>query len=124
MLTLGFAALPARALLLALVTDPAALVLVQMLDGLSSAMFGVMLPLIAADLTVGTNRFNLCIGTLSLAMGIGAALSTLMAGDIAQAFTPGVAFVVLGFAGIAATLLVLLAMPETRPVLPAATLDA
>ena len=123
-LTLGFAALPARALLLALVTDPAALVLVQMLDGLSSAMFGVMLPLIAADLTVGTNRFNLCIGTLSLAMGIGAALSTLMAGDIAQAFTPGVAFVVLGFAGIAATLLVLLAMPETRPVLPAATLDA
>ncbi|MDE2514384.1 MAG: MFS transporter [Rhodospirillales bacterium] len=113
-LLLGFAALPARALLLALISNPYALIPVQMLDGVSAGMFGVMLPLIAADLTVGTNRFNLCIGTLSLAMGIGAALSTVIAGDVAQAFSPKIAFMVLGLAGLAATLLVLVAMPETR----------
>lgn len=122
-LMLGFAALPARALLLAVIHNPYALIPVQMLDGVSAGMFGVMLPLIAADLTVGTNRFNLCLGTLSLAMGIGAALSTVIAGDVAQAFSPEIAFAALGIAGLAATLLVALAMPETR-VMAASAEDA
>lgn len=114
-LIVGFAALPVRAVLLAVVTNPIVLVLVQMLDGVSAAMFGVMLPLVAADLTLGTNRFNLCIGALGLAVGIGATLSTVMAGAIAEAFSPTAAFVALSAAGLAATLLVLFVMPETLP---------
>lgn len=110
----GFAALPVRAALLALVADPFVLVLVQALDGLSAAVFGVMLPLVAADLTRGTGHFNLCIGALGLAMGIGAAASTVVAGAIADGFGPAAAFAGLGIAGVAATLLVLLAMPETQ----------
>jgi MFS family permease len=111
----GFAALPVRAVLLALVANPIVLVFVQMLDGVSAAAFGVMLPLVAADLTVGTNRFNLCLGALGLAVGIGATLSTVVAGTIAEDFSPAAAFAALGVAGLAATLLVLFAMPETQP---------
>ena len=75
-LIVGFSALPMRAGLLAVVHHPTGLVIVQTLDGVSAAAFGVMLPLIAADITRGTNRFNLCMGVLGLAVGAGATLST------------------------------------------------
>ena len=59
LLIIGFAALPIRAVLFATVTDPYLLVVVQILDGLTAAVFGVLVPLIIADLTRGTGRFNL-----------------------------------------------------------------
>jgi MFS family permease len=97
-LALGFAALPIRALLLALaVGNPALLVVVQILDGLSAAVFGVMLPLVAAELTWGTERFNVCIGVLGLAVAGGATASTLLAGFIADLL--GVRFALLALAG-------------------------
>jgi MFS family permease len=91
------------------------LVAVQALDGIGAAALGVLLPLIAADLTRGTNRFNLYMGVFGLATGVGATLSTAAAGAIAAWLGTGAAFVVLAGAGLLAVLLVLLAMPETRP---------
>ncbi len=114
-LLLGFAALPIRGLLLAFVTDPTSVVLVQALDGVSAAVFGVLLPLVAADLTRGTRRFNLCMGLLGLAVGAGATLSTAIAGLVADRFSNGPALLVLAAVG-AAAVLVLLALPETREV--------
>jgi MFS family permease len=115
-LLLGFGALPVRGLLLPLAAaDPAMLVAVQALDGVSAAALGVLLPLLAADLTRGTNRFNLCMGVFGLAAGIGATLSTVAAGAIAGWLGSGAAFVALAGAGLAAVLLVLFAMPETLP---------
>jgi MFS family permease len=114
-LILGFLALPIRAVLLAVVQDPVQLVVVQGLDGISAATFGVMLPLIAADLTRGTNRFNLCMGALGLTIGVGATLSTALAGSLAEDYSERIAFLGLGGVGMAAVLLVVLAMPETRP---------
>ncbi|MCK8783509.1 MFS transporter [Roseomonas sp. NAR14] len=110
----GFAALPLRGLLLALVTEPAALIVVQVLDGISAAVMGVLLPLLAADLTRGTNRFNLCMGLFGLAVGLGGTLSTAIAGLVTGWFGAALAFNVLGGIGLVACLLVL-AMPETRP---------
>jgi MFS family permease len=75
----------------------------------------MLLPLLAADLTRGTNRFNLCMGVFGLAAGIGATLSTVAAGAIAGWLGSGAAFVALAGAGLAAVLLVLFAMPETLP---------
>ncbi|MFC7735034.1 MFS transporter [Roseomonas sp. GCM10028921] len=114
-LLIGFGALPVRGLLLMLVEGPAWLVLVQALDGISAAGLGVMLPLLAADLTRGTNRFNLCMGLFGLAVGIGGTLSTTMAGLAAEWFGPGVAFALLAGIGLLSLLAVWLAMPETRP---------
>lgn len=118
-LVLGFLALPLRATLLAVVHDPVPLILVQALDGISAAAFGVMMPLVAADLTRGTNRFNLCIGALGLAVGLGATLSTTLAGAVADRVGLSAAFLVLAGAGLAAVTLVLVAMPETRETAPA-----
>jgi MFS family permease len=115
-LILGFLALPIRAVLLAVVQDPVQLVAVQALDGISGAAFGIMLPLIAADLTRGTSHFNLCMGALGLAVGAGATLSTALAGSVADQYSEAIAFLALAGAGMAAVLLVVLAMPETRPV--------
>jgi len=113
-LLFGFAALPVRALLFAGISSPYLLVPVQMLDGLSAAVFGVMLPLIAADVAGGKGRYNLCIGLFGLAAGIGATLSTAAAGFIADRFSNTVSFFGLAAAGALAVLLVWAAMPETR----------
>ncbi len=106
-------ALPVRAFLLASVVNPVLVVTVQLLDGISAAGLGVLVPLIAADLTRGTNRFNLCIGLLGLAVGLGATVSTTLAGTLADAYGPSLTLFVLGGAGLLAAGAAAL-MPETR----------
>jgi MFS family permease len=116
-LIVGFAALPVRALLFAAVSSansPYFLVPVQMLDGISAAVFGVMLPLIAADVAGGKGRYNLCIGFFGLAAGVGATLSTAIAGFVADKLGVNTSFFGLAAAGALAVALVWLAMPETR----------
>jgi MFS family permease len=113
-LVLGFCALPLRALLFAGVTSPYLLAPVQMLDGISGAVFGVMLPLIAADVAGDKGRYNLTIGVFGLAAGIGATLSTALAGLVADRLGNAVSFFGLAAIGFAAVLLVWFAMPETR----------
>jgi len=113
-LILGFCALPVRALLFAGVSSPYLLVPVQMLDGISAAVFGVMLPLIAADVAGGRGHYNLTIGFFGLAAGVGATLSTAAAGFAADRFGTAMSFFGLAGAGALAVALVWLAMPETR----------
>ncbi|GAC1338476.1 MAG: MFS transporter [Acetobacteraceae bacterium] len=113
-LLLSFLAVPVRGALLALVHEPVPLVFVQMLDGISAAGFGVMLPLISADLTRGTNRFNLCMGLFGLAAGLGATVSTTLAGSLADQFGPTTALLGLAASGLASVLTVYLAVAETR----------
>jgi predicted MFS family arabinose efflux permease len=84
---------------------------VQALDGVSAAAFGVMLPLIAADITRGTNRFNLCMGVLGLAVGAGATISTELAGSLSTQFGDATAFLALAAAGMASIAVVALGMP-------------
>jgi MFS family permease len=113
-LILGFCALPIRAILFAGVSTPYLLVPVQMLDGISAAVFGVMLPLIAADVAGGRGHYNLTIGFFGLAAGVGATLSTAAAGFAADRFGTTMSFFGLAAAGLMAVLMVWLAMPETR----------
>jgi MFS family permease len=114
-LLLGWLALPARGVLLAVLPGPYLLIGGQAVAGISAAVFGVMLPLVAADLTRGTSHFNLCLGVLGLAVCIGAAISTAMAGWVADSAGVHVAFLCLALAGLAGAALVWAAMPETRP---------
>ncbi len=114
LLIMGFAALPVRALLFAGISSPYLLAPVQLFDGISAAVFGVMLPLIAADVAGGKGHYNLCIGLFGLTAGIGATLSTLAAGFIADRFGNTVSFMGLAVAGVLAVVLVWTALPETR----------
>jgi MFS family permease len=74
-----------------------------------------MMPLVAADLTRRSGRFNTAMGLLGFAAGLGATLSTTLAGEIAVAWDTRIAFLALAAAGLVAVLAVTLAMPETRP---------
>ncbi len=114
LLLLGFGAIPVRGLLLAVSVNPAVIVLVQTLEGISAAVVGVLLPLVAADLTRGTGRFNLCLGFLGLATGIGATLSTTLSGFVADGSGPHTALLALAAVG-TANIALLAALPETDP---------
>jgi MFS family permease len=120
-LLLGFAALPIRGMLFAGIVDPYLMVLIQVLDGLSAAVLGVLTPLIVADITRDTGHYTTCLGVVGLAIGGGATLSTTAAGLMADHFGSSAAFLSLGAAGLCATALVWILMPETRPVPNAAT---
>jgi predicted MFS family arabinose efflux permease len=114
LLLLGFAALAIRGVLFATVRDPYLLVAVQVFDGVTAAVFSVMVPLIVADVAFGSGHFNLAQGVVGTATGIGAALSTVLAGYVSDKFGSSVAFS--GLAAVAATGLALIwfVMPETR----------
>jgi len=116
LLLLGFAALPIRGLLFAVVTDPSLLLAVQLLDGVTAAVFSVMVPLTVADLTRGTGRFNLGQGILGTATGIGASLSTTLAGYTTDRFGSPMAFAALAAIALIGFVVLWFLMPETRPV--------
>jgi predicted MFS family arabinose efflux permease len=115
LLLIGFAALVLRGVMFATVRDPYVLVVVQVFDGITAAVFAVMLPLIVADITFGSGHFNLAQGIVGTATGIGASLSTVLAGYVSDKFGSSTAF--MGLAAIAAAGLVMIyfAMPETCP---------
>jgi MFS family permease len=112
-LLLGLAALPLRALLFASNGDSYLMVGFQALDGISAAVLGMMVPLVVADITRRRGRFNLSMGVVLLAMGIGATLSTTLAGAIADRFGNAATFLALGGAGLAACALMWGMLPET-----------
>lgn len=115
LMLLCFGALIVRALLFAFVVDPFAVVAIQVLDGISAAIIGVMFPLVVADITRDTGRYSLALGIVGSAVGVGAALSTILAGYLFDHFGRGpVFFSLAGVAAVGATL-VLVLMAETRP---------
>jgi MFS family permease len=112
---IGFGALPLRGALLAWASDPYLIVTVQILDGISAAALSILVPLVLADISRGTGHFNLAQGIIGTATGIGATLSTLGAGYLADNFGTAVAFMGLAAAACSAVVLVLVMMPETKP---------
>ena len=68
----------------------------QVFDGITAAVFSVMVPLIVADVAFGSGHFNLAQGIVGTATGIGASLSTVLAGYVSDKFGSSVAFTGLG----------------------------
>jgi MFS family permease len=114
-LLLGFAMLPLRGVLFAVLIDPVFVVVIQVFDGIAAASFGVMVPLVTSDIAGRSGHFNLSLGFIGLAMGIGATISTTLAGWVGDLYGDHAAFLGLAAVGLAATLLVGFVMPETRP---------
>jgi MFS family permease len=111
---IGLLILPIRGMLYTLSDDPYWLVGVQLLDGVGAGIYGAIFPIIVADLMRGTGRFNVAQGAVITAQGVGAALSTTVAGFVVVSLGYSAAFLTLaGIAG-AGLLLFWLAMPETR----------
>jgi predicted MFS family arabinose efflux permease len=115
LLIVAFAALPLRGLFFAMVTNPYLLVAVQLLDGVTAAVFAVMVPLVIADLTRGTGHFNLGQGIVGTTIGIGAAVSTTYAGYLSDHYGSPIAFLGLTAVAMLGLLAIWAMMPETRP---------
>jgi predicted MFS family arabinose efflux permease len=114
LLLIAFGVLPIRGVLYTLVSTTESLVAIQILDGVGAGIFGVVSVLVIADLTRGTGRFNLTLGAITTAVGIGAALSQVIAGSIAHRVGAHAGFLFLaGVAGLAFAILYFF-MPETR----------
>jgi MFS family permease len=115
LLLIGLGALPIRAFVFAFITNPPLLLAFQLLDGISGAVVGVLTALVIADLTNGTGRFNLAQGLVGTASGIGASLSTAIFGLIAASLGRAAVFLSIASVALAAVLILLWLMPETRP---------
>lgn len=115
LLLVGVGALVLRTLVFAFVRDPNLLVLIQVLDGISASVFGVLVPLIVVDVTYGSGHFNVAQGIVGTATGIGASISVLFTGYVADRVGGSAAFLALGIIAAAAFSFVWFVMPETRP---------
>ena len=83
------------------------------LDGAGAGIFGALTPLVIADIMRGTGRYNLALGAIATAQGIGASLSGLAAGLIVDSFGYTTTFLSLGAAAAVALVVFAWGMPET-----------
>jgi len=114
LLLLTFVALSARGAIFAVTSDPYLLVAAQLLDGISAASLGVLVPLIIADVTRGSGHFNFAQGLIGAAVGIGASFSTTLAGFIADTSGTAITFLLLACVGLMGLVFVFAVVPETR----------
>lgn len=114
LLLIAFGELPVRAVLYTLTDNTVALVAIQILDGMGAGIFVEVSVLVIADLTQGSGRFNLTLGAISTAVGIGAALSQTIAGSIVHHWSSNVGFLFLAAGAAAAFGILYFFMPETR----------
>ncbi len=114
----GFAVLTARGFLYTLSDNSYWLVGVQLLDGIGAGIFGALFPLVVQDVTHGTGHFNISLGAITTASGLGAALSNFVSGWIVVAAGYNAAFLSLGAIAGAGSILYLIAMPETAGARP------
>ena len=115
LLLAGFATEALRGVLLAIISDPTLMILVQLLDGITGAIMTVLTILIVTDLTTGTGRFNLTQGVVGTLTGVAAAVSTAATGFIVSRLGDVVGF--LSLAGITCMGLgaLWLFLPESKP---------
>jgi hypothetical protein len=113
-LLIAFGVLPIRAVLYTLTSNTVTLVAIQVLDGVGAGIFGVVSVLVIAALTQGSGRFNITLGAIATAVGIGASLSQTIAGAVVHHFSFDAGFLFLAAIAAMAFCILYFVMPETR----------
>lgn len=117
LLLCAFAAVALRAFLFAFCREPISFVALQILDGIAAAVIGVVVAVCVADLTSRSENFNVGLGAVGAAMGLGAAISTSLTGELADWAGTSVAFLAMAMIALFGLTIVGRYMPETgRPV--------
>jgi MFS family permease len=114
----AFGVLALRGALYVVSDNPFWLVAVQALDGVGAGIFGALFPIVVADLTRGTGRFNVAQGAVATVQGVGASISASLAGVIIVTAGYSAAFVTLAAIAAFGLVLYVVAMPETRGCAP------
>jgi len=86
---------------------------VQVLGGITAVVIGIMTPLVVADATRRSGRYNFALGATSMIASLGAAVSTTAIGFVAQMMGFVVAFLTLAAVGVASLAVVWRLLPET-----------
>jgi predicted MFS family arabinose efflux permease len=110
----AFVVLPIRGLLFAVAANTGEVIAIQALDGIGAGLQGVLFPVMVADLTRGSGRYNVAMGAATMVQGIGAAVSTTLAGAIIVVGGYNVAMLALTGIALVALVLLVVAVPETR----------
>ncbi len=110
----AFAMLTLRGFLYPLSDAPAWLLGVQLLDGIGAGIFGALFPIVIADMTRGTGRFNVAQGAVATVQGLGGALSASLAGSIVVLGGFGPAYWTLAGVGAAGFVFYAFFIPETK----------
>jgi len=113
LLVAAFAVECFRCLTFAIDLGPWFLVAMQSLAGLTAVVIGIMTPLVVADLTRQSGRYNFTLGAVIMVGSAGAAISTLVSGFAAQWFGFATAFLMLTVVAGGAAALMWLRFPET-----------
>jgi MFS family permease len=115
LLLIAIAALVLRGILFTLSGNAVWLIAVQVLDGIGIGLFDALLPLILADIMRDTGRYNVARGLVGTVQGIGGSLSQAVGGLAVTWAGYEAAFLILAGVAFIPLVLVLVAMPETRP---------
>ncbi len=114
LLLAAFVALTLRVGLFTVAPGPLWLLPMQALSGVDAVVIGILSPLIIADVTAGSGRYNLAQGAVGMATGVGAALSTTAVGFIEQWFGFTVGLLVLAAVAAAGFMFVALLLRESK----------
>ncbi|WP_366145033.1 MFS transporter [Bradyrhizobium sp.] len=96
LLLMAFIALPIRGVVAAFVINRWGVYPVQILDGVGAGLQSVVVPALVARILHGSGRINVGQGAVMTVQGVGAALSPLIGGWIAQEIGYGPTFMILG----------------------------
>lgn len=107
----ALAVLPVRGLLAGFIDNYWVLVPVQILDGVGAGLLGVAVPGLVARLLNGSGHINAGLGLVMTVQGVGSALSTTLAGYVAEHVSYNAAFITLAGVSVVALLLWLFATP-------------
>ncbi|MFZ2998448.1 MFS transporter [Sphingobium sp.] len=94
--------------------DPWWLLGVQALDGVGAGIFGALFPIVIADITRSTGRFNISQGAVATTQGLGAAISANLAGVLIVWAGYSVMFLTLAAIAAIGFVTYWVAMPETK----------
>ena len=113
LLLIGFGALPICGALFTVSDNEVWLVSLQVLDGVAAGTLDALIPLVLADVMLGTGRYNAARGVLGTVQGIAGSLSNAAAGFLVVRTGYSATFLALSTVGVVAWLVLLAAMPET-----------
>jgi MFS family permease len=113
LLLISYAFLFIRGLCFSLISNPDILVGLQMLDGISAGIFGLMLTLVISDLSIGTGRFNATLTTMGMLFTLVNSVSSLGFGFTTGKFGYPVAFSIMAACAAFGGILLWMLVPET-----------
>ncbi len=115
LLLVAFALEPVRAVLLAVASGTAVVVIGQLISGVTAAVIGVLTVIVITDLTAGTGRFNLAQGVVGALSGLAASVSTLASGYIVAGLGQAAGYLAITVVAAGATGLIWAFLAETKP---------